>query len=676
MVDVMSTEVGSSEAQNTPPNARKVPQGRRGPKAGTKRVHSNDEEVEPGNEPPKINSARRGRKAGGAGTAAPRLKLKMSGRGGRKAAGTYAGLAAARDKLRNSVEDEEDENPEEDGNCESEDRVSPRTDGDPIEAARWAAQTVLEQTERSSNINGGARNAINDACRVIKVAMEQLQSQRGSEEIRALRADNKRMREELALLKSETKALRKAFSERKTVASESLEEDPVVGPNEPINTRAEVETLFASFKEQMEKELFISIGGMVNAKLEGIRSRLPPEPILRPTLAADKKTGRGPNNAPAPSTLTSSQPRVNRGQPGGNPNEQTGATLMPPARPGPAPGPRIKETAAKPKPVNTAPTVTPPAHEEWTQVVKRRAKKKKKKATPPSTQTTQAAKSSGSVAKKLVIPKTAAVVVALKPEAKESYASVMLKATQAFRLEEVGLEHVNVRKTADGARILEVAGADSGRTADALKERLEAAIGDAARVYRPVKLARLRISGLDESATPEAVARAIAVKGGCSYADIRVGVIRFGYNGSGSVLAQCPIEAANVAASASRVTIGWSAARVEALEPEALRCYKCLGVGHTRATCPSPIDRGNLCFRCSKPGHRGADCQAEAFCAVCHKAKLPAGHRMGGFFCNPPKVRGVEAHSVSSGAPKTATPTVNISPTPTEQVIDGQQMDH
>ncbi|XP_061728872.1 uncharacterized protein LOC133533830 [Cydia pomonella] len=135
-------------------------------------------------------------------------------------------------------------------------------------------------------------------------------------------------------------------------------------------------------------------------------------------------------------------------------------------------------------------------------------------------------------------------------------------------------------------------------------------------------MACLRVSGLDEAATSEAVVRALAAKGGCSPADIRVGDIHIGYSGTGSALVRCPIEAANAAASLGRVTIGWAAARVEALEPEVLKCYKCLGIGHTRATCPSPIERGDLCFRCSKPGHRGVVCQAEAFCAVCHQAWL------------------------------------------------------
>ncbi|XP_047989838.1 uncharacterized protein LOC125229103 [Leguminivora glycinivorella] len=594
---------------------------------------------------PKINSARRGRKTGGVGTSAPRLKLKvLSANGGKKAAGAYVGLSAALDKLRNTVGSDSEGADEEamPGDQWSERRVSPSPSSspneDPIEVARRAAQTVLTETAKSRNLQGGIRGSINKACKKIVAALELLQSQNESEEIRTLKADNKRMREELAQMRSETKALRRAYSERGNL----LTADSV---------REEITAVCNSLKEHLSRELFISLGGMINTRLEEVRSRLPPEPILRPPLAADRQ-----NTA----ALTESPQAGTRGGPTKMKASQTGSTLMPPARPAQAPTANksaaagSKKTKTKKKAPNQTQTYTH-TQEEWVAVEKRGAKKKQKKKTS-ATPKAQTAKPTATTVppKKLIVPKTAAVVVALKPDTTESYASVMLRATKAFRLEEVGLENVRIKRTADGARILEVNGADNGRSADELKTRLEAAIGDAAKVYRPVKLARLRVSDLDEAATPEAVAGAIAAKGGCSVADVKVGDIRIGFNGTGSTLAQCPIEAASAAATARRVTIGWSVARIVALEPEALRCYKCLSVGHTRATCPSSIDRGNLCFRCSKPGHKGADCQAEAFCAVCHLAKLPARHRMGGLSCHPPKVKGVEARTGNRGAPDRA----------------------
>ncbi|XP_063634806.1 uncharacterized protein LOC134805429 [Cydia splendana] len=115
-------------------------------------------------------------------------------------------------------------------------------------------------------------------------------------------------------------------------------------------------------------------------------------------------------------------------------------------------------------------------------------------------------------------------------------------------------------------------------------------------------------------------------------------------SGSGSVIVRCPLTVAKVIVTAGRIMLGWSAARVEAMEQLPLRCYRCMGTGHTRPLCPSLVDRGSWCYRCSKPGHKSKDCTVTApWCAVCHHAGLKAGHVMGGQACTPPPVRGKEA---------------------------------
>lgn len=95
-----------------------------------------------------------------------------------------------------------------------------------------------------------------------------------------------------------------------------------------------------------------------------------------------------------------------------------------------------------------------------------------------------------------------------------------------------------------------------------------------------------------------------------------------------------------------KILVGWSAAKVRALEPLPMRCFRCMGTGHTRALCPSPVDRGELCYRCSKPGHKAAECEAEAFCSVCHQAKRPTGHVMGGRSCAPPPKKGLNGPGI------------------------------
>ncbi|KAF9801005.1 hypothetical protein SFRURICE_006048, partial [Spodoptera frugiperda] len=73
-----------------------------------------------------------------------------------------------------------------------------------------------------------------------------------------------------------------------------------------------------------------------------------------------------------------------------------------------------------------------------------------------------------------------------------------------------------MKVTATGARLLEVPGATSGPTADALADRIRACLGaDEARVSRPTKCLDLRILGLDDSVTEHEVVAAVARTGGC-----------------------------------------------------------------------------------------------------------------------------------------------------------------
>lgn len=71
-----------------------------------------------------------------------------------------------------------------------------------------------------------------------------------------------------------------------------------------------------------------------------------------------------------------------------------------------------------------------------------------------------------------------------------------------------------------------------------------------------------------------------------------------------------------------------------------MRCYKCMGLGHTRPQCPSATNRGILCYRCGEEGHLSAYCNADRMlCRVCADAGRPAAHMMGGRNCRPPIIK-------------------------------------
>ncbi|XP_026744842.1 uncharacterized protein LOC113506196 [Trichoplusia ni] len=215
----------------------------------------------------------------------------------------------------------------------------------------------------------------------------------------------------------------------------------------------------------------------------------------------------------------------------------------------------------------------------------------------------------------------------------------------------MGAHSVTVRQTVTGARLFEVAGAASGSAekADALAAKMREVLNpEDVRVSRPVKTAEVRITGLDDSVTPEEVVAAVARSGECPPDRVRAGDIRTDATGLGAVWVRCPVASAKKIALAGEVKVGWVAARVKLLQPRALRCFRCLEKGHVRAKCTSAADRSGLCYRCGQPGHKAAQCSAALNCCLCSAAGKPAGHRLGGGACGMPTSTAKKAGKRSS----------------------------
>ncbi|KAF9807608.1 hypothetical protein SFRURICE_008821 [Spodoptera frugiperda] len=170
---------------------------------------------------------------------------------------------------------------------------------------------------------------------------------------------------------------------------------------------------------------------------------------------------------------------------------------------------------------------------EW-QVVgeaRRVAKEGKKRRKKAQRQRRQQQRKEKRAAALLRTPKTAAVVLTLQPDAVQravTYDDVLAKLKGAVTPAEFGAPNgFAIKATATGARLLEVPGATSGPSADALAERLRACLGaDEVRVSRPTKCLDLRIMGLDDSVTEHEVVAAVARTGGCPADQIKAGTIR------------------------------------------------------------------------------------------------------------------------------------------------------
>lgn len=472
---------------------------------------------------------------------------------------------------------------------------------------------IQEASRKSKNLKGTIQSAINQSVVTLRGVLDDLKQRTLDDETRRLRADNERLSRELSNMRTELTALRRDYEEGKTRPVEGASAASFSSSHSGVDI------------EDVVRRVTIAVGEMVNARLAGIEDRLLPAKTIRPPLAADKKKA----------------------------TDKVTTTPVPPAREasrsaGPAnPGSSYANTQTTTSQARAA--TADDAEEGWSTFTKK-GRKKKPTAPTVSQQPEQQKPAAGTpkVAKpkrkkNLTLPRSSAVVITLHAEALDrgvTYTDVLTRAKEAIDLTELGIEGVRSRQAATGARILELPGASSGSKADLLAKKLQSTLADVARVVRPVKSVDLRISGLDDSISAEAVVTAITSKEECSSEHIKVGMIRMGPGGTRVVNVQCPIAVGRALLSKGRLLVGWSSAQVLALDSRPLRCFRCMGIGHTRLLCTSEVDRGELCFRCGKEGHKAATCTVDPRCAVCAHAHCPYGHVMGGRNCNPPASKG------------------------------------
>lgn len=461
---------------------------------------------------------------------------------------------------------------------------------------------LLNVAKVSRNQKGSFQKEIKEVCADIKMIIDALADRTKGNETLRFRSDYERLRRDNAMTKKENKALRAAFSERTSNSKDgSTASQPTVG---------------MELVEAIKGAVLAAVGQMLDARFANIEDRLLPAKTVRPPLAADKQKAMQPPYTTPP---TMSYARV-----------ATSNNVQ--ARP-------MVSQSQRPVVSNN----------DWTLVTKKKTKKRNGLEDHTSSKHLKPAHLSAPTkvynkTPKLNAPRSAAVVITLQPEAVSSgvtYAKVLGTAKQCINLAELGIDGLRSRKSATGAQILELPGTTSGPKADLLAEKLKTALASVARIDRPVKSADLHITGLDDSIEREDIIEAIAKIGECSIDRIKVGPIRPGPGGVGSVYAQCPVTAAKLLGKEGRILVGWSSARVLVLGTRRLRCYRCMEFGHARPGCPSKVDRSNLCFRCGKEGHKAAECEAEARCAVCSDAGCASGHVMGGSKCHPPSSKRV-----------------------------------
>lgn len=465
---------------------------------------------------------------------------------------------------------------------------------------------------KSKNLNGPFKSSLQEAAEVGKAVVEVLRSRSTSEEMRLLTDTNTRLSVELEMLRREVAELR--------------------------NSRAQLTKIHPPSEELMQT-VMVQVGTMIDARFAGLEERLLPEKRLRPPLAADLR------REAISRTATSSGSTVIATEPKTSPAEN-------------------KRTKKAKKDKVTAPTESTVPHplireEPWTLVARKSRGKKLKKAdsqpraasrsiAPPRLQTVKTTNQvQPTVARvpKIRPPKTAAVVITLHPDAAEkgiTYAKVIAEAKSRVNLQTLGVaSNVKMRTAATGAKLIEISGAQKVDQADSLAAKLNEVFtgSDMVQISRPVTMAEIRVSGLDDSVTTDELVEAIARAGDCKVETVKTGQIRVGTAGMGTAFVRCPITAAKQIVDSGRLLVGWVSAQVKALEPRPRRCYRCQGYGHIHAKCKAEVDRSNECRRCGQNGHKASGCSAAPHCTLCAAAGKAADHLCGGKACAKPPVK-------------------------------------
>ncbi|XP_039309910.1 uncharacterized protein LOC105207875 [Solenopsis invicta] len=542
----------------------------------------------------------------------------------------------------------------------------------------------MDHIRKVANYKKGVKETTKKALREIaamaEAAIKEISDRPQSEEVNRLQTANDNLRREVELLRVELAAVKQQVAsigrreaeegDTSSKPQESSSEDECNEPPssktkslppaaaltglprpEPVRrasalAKAPLDSLGVSNeKDELIRAVLVQVGQMLSARFDALEDRLLPEKPLRPPLGV-----RPPRNG--------------------------GSKVMAPnngGKKGPAPSSSsVAERDGGERNASVA-YLVPSVSKTWTEVVGRKAKaKEKKKAKQDATLAKNKSGLEGSPKRaerpqhrknekkvKIKVPKRAAVVLSAVDSEKTTIAVALSKIRDKINLRALGIASLRPKKAQTGAIIYEVPGERSQELADSLAAKLREELnGEEVKVARPVKTAKLRVSGLDDLTDTREVSEAMAAVGGCKAWEVTVGSIRRSRVGLGSVWVRCPATADRKLSEAGRVQVGWVMARVEALRPRPMQCYRCLRTGHTIGACDSPVDRGSRCYRCGCEGHPASLCEGELNCPLCADLDRPAGHRFGGPACTPappPEKDGRRGNSGTAAKPRNAT---------------------
>jgi hypothetical protein len=160
-------------------------------------------------------------------------------------------------------------------------------------------------------------------------------------------------------------------------------------------------------------------------------------------------------------------------------------------------------------------------------------------------------------------PRTSAVTLTLSEGPKVSYAEVITTARQNIPLAEISFESVDMKRAMTGAIITKVPANKDGEKASLLVTPLAKVLDPTTvGVAAPVRMAELRVVGIDISVKKKELWQALALAAGCGGAEVQFGEIGVSRGGLESVCIKCPVAGARTLVQAGKVALSRFTARV------------------------------------------------------------------------------------------------------------------
>lgn len=214
-----------------------------------------------------------------------------------------------------------------------------------------------------------------------------------------------------------------------------------------------------------------------------------------------------------------------------------------------------------------------------------------------------------------------------------SYADILKQVKRDPKLNVLGENVKNIRKTGSGELLLELNKPAHQNTTE-FRDAIKNVLGTVAEVRALTHEVLLEIKDIDEITTKEDVYEAL-VTVSAEFNTLQPSAIksmRKAYGGTQTATIGISSVLGRVLMQTAKIRIGWVVCRVrEKITP--IRCYKCLDFGHTAVRCRSPHDYSGSCIRCGEAGHKIKSCTKDPICLLCMDTASNSDHVTGSGIC-------------------------------------------